>query len=148
MIAKDLSEFCYEDVSLIENYDKAIKDDKNIWQRHHRLETHYPDGTLRENSLSADELKDSNLYYNRPAKEFIFLTRYEHLRLHNSFQNLKDLKSKIKKGKAMKGLKFFNNGIKNIRARECLEGVTSYGCILQHRNVRRKCTSTIVQPLW
>ena len=66
-----VKKYCREDISLIENYDKAIADTKT-WVCHHRRETIY----------SAKELIDIGEYYNRPACELIFLTPLEHHRLH------------------------------------------------------------------
>lgn len=76
--------FCCEDISLIENYDKAINDNTQVWQCHHRLETHYENGERRINEpdLTAEELESKGLYYNRPAKELIFLTNQEHAIMH------------------------------------------------------------------
>ena len=68
--------YCCEDISLIENYDKAIADTTQTWHCHHRLEIQ---GNL---TLTAKELKLQRLYYNRPASELIFLTSKEHVRLH------------------------------------------------------------------
>ena len=39
--------FCCENISLIENYDKAISDEKRLWCCHHRLETHTSEGERR-----------------------------------------------------------------------------------------------------
>ena len=64
--------YCKDDISLIENYDKAIADDTQTWHCHHRRETIY----------SAKELIEICEYYNRPACELIFLTKTEHTRLH------------------------------------------------------------------
>lgn len=66
--------YCKEDISKIENYDKAIKDKSQIWICHHRTEIWW--------NCSAQELKVNECYYNRPAKELIFLTRSEHTTLH------------------------------------------------------------------
>lgn len=66
--------FCLEDISLIENYEKAINDDTQTWHCHHRKET--------DNGYSRDDLKEMGLYYNRPASELIFLTAKEHFNLH------------------------------------------------------------------
>ena len=68
--------YCCEDISLIENYDKAMADTTQTWHCHHRLEIQ---GNL---TLTAKELKLQRLYYNRPASELIFLTSKEHVRLH------------------------------------------------------------------
>ena len=66
--------FCKDDISLIENYEEAINSSET-WDCHHRLET--------DLNLTRDELKEQNLYFNRPASELIFLTRTEHNRWHN-----------------------------------------------------------------
>ena len=64
--------FCREDLSLIENYDKAIADTTQTWHCHHR----------RESIYSKNYLIEISEYYNRPACELIFLTPFEHIRLH------------------------------------------------------------------
>ena len=71
-----------KDYENIENYDKAKADDFKNWEVHHRLETHNSDGERRLVDITADELKALDMYYNRPADELIFLTIYEHSRLH------------------------------------------------------------------
>lgn len=80
---KYVSKFCCEDISLIENYDKAIADEKR-WECHHRLETHDENGNLRliEDRLFREDLKDLGLYYYRPASELIFMAKSDHVRLH------------------------------------------------------------------
>lgn len=81
--------YCSEDISLIENYDKAKNDNTQVWVIHHRLETHkYKDRKReewieRDESVPQKELKALGLYYNRPAKELIFMTRPDHQKLHN-----------------------------------------------------------------
>lgn len=65
--------FCKDDISLIENYDKAIADDTQTWHCHHR----------RETIFSKADLIEIGEYYNRPACELIFLTPLEHIRLHH-----------------------------------------------------------------
>ena len=65
--------FCKDDISLIENYDKAIADTTQVWHCHHR----------RETIFSRKDLIEIGEYYNRPACELIFLTPNEHHRLHN-----------------------------------------------------------------
>ena len=70
---RTIKKFCKDDISLIENYDKAIADTTQVWHCHHRRETIY----------SRSELKEIGEYYNRPACELIFLTKSEHMRLHN-----------------------------------------------------------------
>lgn len=71
------------DYQKIENYEKAIDDTTKVWQCHHRLETHFSDGTERpkDAQISMDELKALDMYYNRPANELIFLKPEEHTSL-------------------------------------------------------------------
>lgn len=66
---------------LIENYDLAINDKENVWHCHHRLETHFSDGTPRpiNAQLSQKELIALDMYYDRPPEELIFLSEKEHL---------------------------------------------------------------------
>lgn len=84
MISNNVKRFCCEDISLIENYNEAINDDSQVWSCHHRLETHYSDGRRRsdEKDLLIQDLISLGLYYNRPAKELIFLTNSEHAKVH------------------------------------------------------------------
>ena len=69
--------YCCEDISLIENFEKA-KRSKEQWVIHHRLEIQ--DGKL----ISKKELLSMNLYYNRPASELIFMPYSEHSKMHMS----------------------------------------------------------------
>ena len=79
MIRDKISVICSEDPSLIENYDKAVKDKDNLWILHHRYEV-----TINgEPLLTSDELKSKNLYFHRPASELIFLTPEEHSKIHS-----------------------------------------------------------------
>ena len=82
-------EYCREDISLIENYDKAIADTTETWECHHRLE-------IQEGkTYSMKELKALRLYYMRPACELIFLTKSDHSRLH-AMNRSKEHKEKVK----------------------------------------------------
>jgi hypothetical protein len=116
--------FCCEDPSLIENYDKAILDENNTWEIHHRLEIQ---GKIIK---TATDLKKLGLYYYRPASELIFLTKADHCGLHSanrSEEQKKKLKntqlanlnwkgkkhseeSKAKMSKAKKGKPTWNKG--------------------------------------
>ena len=161
-----VKKYCREDISLIENYDKAIADNTQTWDCHHRKESQY----------SAGELVDIGEYYNRPACELIFLSPANHRRLHNlgkqsvmfgkhhSAETCKKISeankgkhrsaearkkmSESKKGEnhpmfgkhhseesrkkiaeankgkpnCTKGTNWYNNGVKNIRAKTCPEG--------------------------
>lgn len=93
--------YCCEDLSLIENYNKTI-DSSDIWDLHHRLETHNSDGQLRSQQLSKQELIELGMYWNRPASELIFLTHADHTRIHSAFINMnksvsQEVRNKISK---------------------------------------------------
>lgn len=137
MISKRwLNKYCCEDISLIENYNNAITDKTQSWDCHHRLETHNSDGELRLESLTVEELKALNMYYNRPASELIFLTSSEHISMHGSvrttefrknisnklkgFRHTNNSKKKIADNK--RGKHFYTNGVVNIFDYECPEG--------------------------
>ena len=68
---------------LIENYDKALKDNFEGWTIHHRLEIHDDYVNTRH------ELIIMNLYYNRPPEELIWLRLPDHIRMHNIVRNNK-----------------------------------------------------------
>lgn len=71
--AKTTQKYCCDDVSLIENYDKAIADTKT-WHCHHRRET--------DDNLTNKQLIEMGLYYGRPASELIFLPPSDHISSH------------------------------------------------------------------
>lgn len=74
MVNQDKAKYyCCEDISLIENYDEAIKSSEK-WECHHKLGL----------NKSKQELIDMDLYYERPASELIFIKQSEHRALHNS----------------------------------------------------------------
>lgn len=73
---KMATKYCNEDLSMIENYDKASLDTERMWHCHHRAEI------LPCGKFGVEDLKLHGLYYNRPASELIFLTSSEHRRLH------------------------------------------------------------------
>ena len=122
---KSANAYCRDDISLIENYDKAINDKTQTWDCHHRKESQY----------SVDELVDIGEYYNRPACELIFLTKSEHMKLHHlgkptwikgkhhSAETRKKM-SEAQKGKNhwTKGTHWYNNGVTSIKAKTCPEG--------------------------
>lgn len=70
---------------LIENYDKAIADNTQTWEVHHRREEFY----------SKKELIERGEYYDVPPEELIFLTQTEHRKLDSRCQG----HSEVMKGK-------------------------------------------------
>lgn len=75
---RNAKSYCSEDISLIENYNQAIADKEKMWDIHHRRECDDEGRTL----LTRKQLKEMNLYFNRPAKELMFVTRSMHWKLH------------------------------------------------------------------
>lgn len=147
-----VSRYCCEDLSLIENYDKAVADETQTWNCHHRLEMQ---GDCR---ISPKKLRELGLYENRPASELIFLTKAEHNRLHMLDTKLsKETKQKISQAnhgkkrseetkrkiseiqfgkkmsaeacknmsKAQSLLRWWNNGEKEIKAKSCPDGYSA-----------------------
>lgn len=89
---------------LIANYDKAIEDTTQVWEVHHRLETHTSDDERRLVELTREELIALGMYYNRPPEELIFLTKAEHTKLHTIGKKLSE-EHKQKLSEAYKGKK-------------------------------------------
>lgn len=69
--------YCCEDISLIENYDLAVKDRRNKCEIHHRLEIG-PTGRVHDML----QLCKLGLYTKRPASELMFIKHSDHVRLH------------------------------------------------------------------
>ena len=140
---KQAKKYCREDISLIENYDKAVSDTTQFWHCHHRRETIY----------SRSGLIEIGEYYNRPACELIFLTPTEHHRLHNlgkmpsgmngkhhseetrkkmsesnkgennpMFGKHHSAETRKKMSEAHKGKHWYNNGVTSIKTETCPEG--------------------------
>ena len=84
----NLISYCrYEEIAQIENYELAVGDETQMYDCHHRLETHYYDRLKgewirRETGLLSDELKKQGLYFYRPAFELILLPQADHMRLY------------------------------------------------------------------
>ena len=143
MITKEVYRYCSEDISLIENYKDAISDKTNVWNIHHKLELEDEYGNARNTPLSMKDLIYRSLYYHRPARELIFVTRKEHLRLHRRFiqnekwhQSFKRTASseeyKQKQHDMQSKLIYWNNGEVNERSEICpgegwVRGRLSYG---------------------
>lgn len=87
------------ELTKIENYDKAVADETQLWDCHHRLELTL-DG---EFAHSQEDLIRMGMYYNRPYFELIFLTHSEHSRLHG---NSRSIEYKTKMSETLKGRNF------------------------------------------
>lgn len=86
--------FCTEPEK-IENYELAISDKENVWECHHRLETHTSNGDRRLVQLTKQELEALDTYLNRPPEEFIFLTESEHRDIHKGKKRSEKTKQKM-----------------------------------------------------
>ena len=60
--------FC-KDYTKIENYEKAVADTTQTWDCHHRMEL-VVTGAVVDSTVQ--DLKDWDIYYDRPADELIF----------------------------------------------------------------------------
>lgn len=72
---RQAQKFCSQPIELIENYEKAVNDETQMYVCHHVW------GTML--GYSKEELIELNEYYGIPACNLIFLTKEEHVRLHN-----------------------------------------------------------------
>lgn len=88
--------FCKDDISKIENYEKAIADTTQTWVCHHRTEIWW--------NCTSQDLIANECYYHRKACELIFLTPSEHHKLHNKGKHLSD-ETRRKIGESKKGKK-------------------------------------------
>jgi hypothetical protein len=67
---------------LVENYELALADNFNNWCLHHKLETHTSDGVRRVVNLTRKELKELDMYNDRPPEELIWMKKRDHVLLH------------------------------------------------------------------
>lgn len=102
--------FCVEDITNIENYEKAVNDETQTYVCHHRLETHTSDGERRKVDISKEELIALDMYYHRPANELIYITMKEHISLHHRGKKISD-EVKRKLTEAHKGVSPSNKGV-------------------------------------
>lgn len=146
------------DYTQIENYDEAMANETQVWDCHHKLETHTSDGERRLVDISTKELKALGVYYNRPPEELIFLTQEEHHRLHRRGKIL-DKETKKKLSEANKGRKTpeetkrrlaesnRNNPKQHCKKVRCIETNTVYPSIREagrvtgilHGNIKNVC---------
>lgn len=101
---RNAKKYCKEDISLIENYDKAINDKEHNWDCHHRDEVKVlPSGIVVKRTKQ--ELIENGRYYKCPSNELIFLIRIEHQRLHKTGRVVSE-ETKMKVSKSLKGKKY------------------------------------------
>lgn len=65
-----------ENYKLIENYDKAVADENQMWECHHKKEV--------ELMLTRKQMMELGIYFHLEPSELIFLTRSDHKKLHES----------------------------------------------------------------
>ena len=87
--------YCKGDITKIENYDKAINDKTQTWVCHHRLEISPWSGK----HITPARLKELDMYFDREPEELIFLTRGEHMLIHNQNPERNKHISESNKGK-------------------------------------------------
>ena len=113
--------YCRDDISLIENYDKAIADKSQVWDCHHRREIIY----------SVKELIEIGEYYNRPACELIFLTPNEHRRLHHLGKHLsEDTRQKLSESKKGEKCYIFGKHLSEETRKKISEALNGEKCYI------------------
>lgn len=97
------TDYCKENLNFVEGYREALKSEEE-YVCHHRLETHIWDSAnciwVKRNkgeALTSSQLKELNLYFNRPADELIFMRRKEHNSLHRLLRENKPHSDETKK---------------------------------------------------
>ena len=146
-----LEKYCCEDITKIQNYAAANTDTTQMWDCHHKLEMFYTRQELKDmhryhkvpsrelvivtkkqhwwwphkgRALGSEKMKGNKNGAGHSAwnkgltmpEDFIEKNRKAHLgKCHTSA-------TKAKVSKAMKNMSWWNNGVKNVRARECPEG--------------------------
>lgn len=127
--------YCCEDISRIENYELAKRDNFRGWVIHHRLEL-VETGAVVDSTRQ--DLKARGIYYNRPASELIYLTKSEHQKLHHtgkpgpnrgkhcSEEHKRKLLESKKGKKYFKGLYCIDtyDGDGNLKVEKCIVGVS------------------------
>lgn len=81
MIARDAKYYCREDLSLVENYDKALADKNETWVCHHRDEIKILPSGIKVIRTKYDLIENDRYYY-CPANELIFMRACEHTTMH------------------------------------------------------------------
>ena len=121
MIGKDVHKFLKlgkADLPNVENYSIAVKSEEK-WDIHHRAEI------LPCGRFSMADLKQHNLYWNRPASELIFLKHDEHISLHHkgktqSAATRERIRKGVLEGKhPARNTYWWTDGKTNVRSREC-----------------------------
>lgn len=100
MIPQNAYSYCKDDISKIENYEKAVNDNTQMYEIHHRNELTL-DGKFAH---TKEDLIRMNMYYDRPCNELIFLTKAEHTSLHMKVRPHSSIESK-NRSKASSGNK-------------------------------------------
>ena len=100
MISQNAYSYCKDDISKIENYEKAVNDNTQMYEIHHRNELTL-DGKFAH---TKEDLIRMNMYYDRPCNELIFLTKAEHTSLHRKLSYHSE-ETKRKMSEAKKGEK-------------------------------------------
>lgn len=129
MICHTIYKYCCDDISLIENYYKAINDTTQTWECHHRLETILNVGT--------QYLIENNLYWKRPANELILLTNHEHNSIHKRClgkHHSEETKRKISEGN--KGKTAWNKGKHNSEETKYKQSKANKGQIPWNKGIK------------
>jgi len=92
---ENVKTYCKDDITKIENYNEAINDKTQTWTCHHRLEI----SPFSGKHITPARLKELDMYFHRSPEELIFLTRGDHMRIHNQSAERNTRISESHKGK-------------------------------------------------
>lgn len=122
---KQLKSYCCEDVSLIENYEKAMNS-REKWVCHHRKE---------DEGYTATQLRELHLYYGRPASELICMRDEDHRSHHHRNKTVSAATKKVLSRK--------NKGKRIILNKQILQiDPATNRVVMRYANGRHACQRT------
>ena len=143
---KNAQRYCCDDISLIENYSSAISDKYEMWECHHRRESEMRQKDLKDIGeyyerpacelifLPTNEhrrliagLPKSEEHKKNISKGRIGMKFSEDHKRNLSMSHMGNTWSEEQKQKfrnSRKGERWFNNGVINVRRKECPDGFT------------------------
>ena len=128
--------YCKGDITKIENYDKAINDKTQTWTCHHRLEI----SPFSGKHITPAKLKELDMYFHRSPEELIFLTRGDHMLIHNQSPERNKHISESNKGKIFSEEHKKNIGIAS--KNKSKESFARSLAVLNTEEVRKKAAKT------
>lgn len=138
--------YCNEDISLVENYELAKADNFKGWSCHHKLEALYCSRDLKKMKLYLRRPARELIFLRQKGKDSLGHFYWPHVdmgrekgcttwskgkkleyvseanRKRHSTKAMQTPEAIAKMAKTMSTLKWYNNGVKNVRRVDCPEG--------------------------